>query len=73
MPYHGIKSCKCGVYGTFKLLRDCDATGIVKCSHCGNEKRVKWSLYVRREHLKPYEEPMGERTANARRIEGCMY
>jgi len=47
MPYHGIRTCsKCGRYGGFNLVRNCGRTGIVKCNHCGKEKRVKWSLYI---------------------------
>ena len=52
MPYHGIRRCKCGKYGRFIFVRDCGVTGIVKCQFCDKEKRIKWSLYVRREYLK---------------------
>lgn len=48
MPYHGVRPCKCGKYGTFEFVRDCGATGILKCNYCGRARRVKWSYYIRR-------------------------
>lgn len=72
MPYHGIRPCICGCR-KYEFVRDCGRTGIVKCSDCSRAKRVKWSPYITPDRFQPKNESTGERTANARRIEGCMY
>ena len=55
MPYHGVRPCSECSSRKFILVRDCGVTGIIKCMACGKEKRVTWSLYVRKvrfEHKK---------------------
>lgn len=48
MPYHGVRPCKRCENRKFEIVRDCGATGIIKCTICHKEKRVKWSYFVRR-------------------------
>jgi len=46
MPYHGIRPCRKCSLRKFELVRDCGRTAIIKCSACGTERRIKWSLYI---------------------------
>lgn len=88
MPRKGLPKCDCGTgrYADYWLIKECQRYSWIQCQHCGEVRKTTSKFRFRvhleyrpknwREKLDPFVvDPFntGERTANARRIEGCMY
>lgn len=84
MAYKGLPKCSCGTvrYADYWLIKECQRYSWIQCRNCGEVRKTSSKSRFRshieqrprnwRECLRQ-EEPTDERTANARRIEGCMY